>query len=486
MNTTITMTSTMKRAICCLLTLMLAVSVSCTVMSAQTTGNPLEPSYPYSPSLQTIPLQKGHAYGVNLRKFVNAQTSMSDCACTLVVTDTLDVHFKLDGFTYNMGEGSPFPSGESLLLLNLHRMSEDGQGEIVSRLPFLVDGSTMQTYISERHERRDSVIISLVPGEYMLEYRGFTDNMAVVPETPPSGEWTEHGSIDDGLGTDGLSLTPETNSEMLMCSSALSLSVECIPLVIESHGSRQVDSWNSVTVLTSRDGSASSMMRTVTWLDDFGREESVHQVGASPSGKTLVSLTEYDGHGRVSREWLPAVTSPQEVLLPGRTIVYIDKYIRPEAVMSGSISSNGYDLTPYSETVYDGSPLERPYKEYGPGDAWRQADRHVLSQHVSNSALEGRLACHLLSVESSVSDTVISVRSAGLYPDGSLKVVSVTDEDGREKLVFTDRLGREVLSRQVTADAGGARYLDTYSIYDGLDHLLAVVPPALSSQLEAG
>ena len=454
---------------------LLALFCACAAMPAQETATPVEPVEPAYPTLPIFSLRKGYATDVSLMKLVGASTSAIDRSCTLVVADTLDVHFKLNGFSYNRGSGDPFPAGESHILLRLYEVLDKGDS-LIARLPFRVDGSTMRTYISEDYERQDSVILSIPPGEYLLEYDGFSDRIVEVPDIQAvdDDEEDESGAIAAGA----------SNSEALSCRSSLSLSLECIPLLSDSY---VATSWNDVTVLTSRDGGEMSMMTTVTWLDDFGREESVHQVGFTPSHKTLVSLTEYDGHGRVSKRWLPALATPQRVILPGlHTVTYLDAHVRPEDIMPGSSEANLGDGAPYSEVIYDGSPLDRPLMEYGSGEAWRQAGRGILSEHMGNSAGDERLVCHRIEVQASKNDTSFVISSEGFYPDGSLKVVSVTDEDGKETLTFTDRHGREILSRQVMKEGGECQYLDTYSVYDGLDHLLAVIPPALSDRLSVG
>ena len=454
---------------------LLALFCACAAMPAQETATPVEPVEPAYPTLPRFSLRKGYATDVGLMKLVGASTSAIDRSCTLVVANTLDVHFKLNGFSYNRGSGDPFPAGESHILLRLYEVLDKGDS-LIARLPFRVDGSTMRTYISEDYERQDSVILSIPPGEYLLEYDGFSDRIVEVPDIQAvdDDEEDESGAIAAGA----------SNSEALSCRSSLSLSLECIPLLSDSY---VATSWNDVTVLTSRDGGEMSMMTTVTWLDDFGREESVHQVGFTPSHKTLVSLTEYDGHGRVSKRWLPALATPQRVILPGlHTVTYLDAHVRPEDIMPGSSEANLGDGAPYSEVIYDGSPLDRPLMEYGSGEAWRQAGRGILSEHMGNSAGDERLVCHRIEVQASKNDTSFVISSEGLYPDGSLKVVSVTDEDGKETLTFTDRHGREILSRQVMKEGGECQYLDTYSVYDGLDHLLAVIPPALSDRLSIG
>ena len=157
---------------------LLALSCACAAMPAQETATPVEPAYP---TLPIFSLRKGYATDVSLMKLVGASTSAIDRSCTLVVADTLDVHFKLNGFSYNRGLGDPFPAGESHILLRLYEVLDKGDS-LIARLPFRVDVSTMRTYISEDYERQDSVILSIPPGEYLLEYDGFSDRIVEVPD----------------------------------------------------------------------------------------------------------------------------------------------------------------------------------------------------------------------------------------------------------------------------------------------------------------
>ena len=140
-----------RKAVMSLLTMFFV----CAAMTAQETATPVDP---VDPPLRTFPLKKGYVTDVSLMKFVGVSTSASDRSCNLVVTDTLDVHFRLKGFSYNRGLGDPFPTGESHILLRLYEVLDKGDS-LVARLPFRVDGTTMRTYISEDYERQDSVKI---------------------------------------------------------------------------------------------------------------------------------------------------------------------------------------------------------------------------------------------------------------------------------------------------------------------------------------
>lgn len=454
--------------------------VTCASLSAQTIDTPETPTVPFQPEIQSYQLQQGHATSVSMMKYEHLQTSQELCSCYLTAEDTVDVHFKLSDFSYERGLGDSFPAGESRILLGLYRVAGSTQS-LVLNLPFRVDGSSMQTFISERYERQDSVVLSLSPGRYMLKYGGFSDVPELEPDEP----------VIDGIGEviteeedGGLTIHPRSGSsaEGRPSNSMVSLTLECMPLIEDS---REVHSWNRVVMMTSRDGTLSSVMESVKWLDDFGREESLHQLGISPSGKTIVSLTEYDGHGRLSRKWLPAGMDTERVIRPGHLVRYVDRHAGAAEIAELATAANGGDGAPFSETVYDGSPLDRPSVEYGPGTAWRLAERSVSTEYLSNMAENPRLNCLMFSAVCDLNETTVTVFQTGSYPDHCLRVTSVTDEDGMESLDFTDRLGRRILARQVVVEGGETRYFDTYYIYDGLDHLLAVLPPSLSAQFES-
>ena len=64
---------------------------------------------------------------------------------------------------------------------------------------------------------------------------------------------------------------------------------------------------------------------------------------------------------------------------------------------------------------------------------------------------------------------------------GSYRFVEYKDEDGYRRITFFDPDGKTVLER-VIASAGSQ---DTYYLYDDMDRLLGVLPPAVSSELSA-
>lgn len=133
------------------------------------------------------------------------------------------------------------------------------------------------------------------------------------------------------------------------------------------------------------------------------------------------------------------------------------------------------------ETVYEESPLNRPIRQYGPGQDWKSKGKALNSVYTSNSNFAGELHC--MKFAAGEKTTVgMTVTATGYYDGGSLQVVKTTDEDGKIQLEFTTRNGSKVLSRQVELKGSAQVYYDTYYLYDGAGNLRAVLPPELSAK----
>lgn len=213
--------------------------------------------------------------------------------------------------------------------------------------------------------------------------------------------------------------------------------------------------------------------REVSYFDGLGRLEQTVCVDGAGTGVDLTDLTEYDACGRTWRTWLPAG-------IPGND----GQFVSRQMLLQQSASVYG-DGRAWSETEYDGSPLDRVRSQAGPGAAWAQAGRRSRAGYLTNGDENSdSLLCRRFYTVYPTSDTLVTVRRDGVWTPGSLTVDRAEDEDGRTVLTFKDLFGQTVLSRQVNRDAiGSERYLDTYYLYDEGGRLRAVLPPLLSSAL---
>ncbi len=200
-------------------------------------------------------------------------------------------------------------------------------------------------------------------------------------------------------------------------------------------------------------------IRTSQSYDGLGRLILETQEDASTTTTDLMTLQQYDLAGRLIRQWLPVPTSSQTLSA--------SEFATAANTTYGS--TNGPRA--FSENVYEASSLDRVPYAYGPGAAWYAASGggHPVHTEWLGNTDSGVTACKYYYVNG----TSLAGGSSN-YAAGSLSVVRTTDEDGAVSLTFTDKLGRTVMTRQVT---GTSTYSDTYFVYDSRGQLRFVLQP---------
>ncbi len=392
-------------------------------------------------------LETGYSVQAVLKWFQSGLNDPADYMCDLKCNDTVTVNFKITDFAFNRGLGDPLPERIMPLRLSLLKETELSE-EVIAHFPFEVNGSTLECIVRPSHGDGDSVVHRLPPGTYKLKYQGVIKELAPLP---PGGTVSPATSVIQAENT------------------SITVVMECLPLIVDDPPVNN-HSRNSITSFVSSDGSDSTGMYTKIFYDDFGRFYTKSLVDASPSGNTLITLQEYDGWGRKSREWLPG-SAPVE-----------SGYVPPKEVKNYILSTYPGESAPYSYNVYEPSPLSRVVASYGPGAAWQDNGKAVRTSYLVNSDDNAALEC--LSAALLWIGETPEIKSSGLFEAGTLSVVLTEDEDGMASYTFTDRLGRCVMTRQVSG--GGNGYFDTHYICDKMDRLVAVLPPALSSLLYKG
>ena len=209
---------------------------------------------------------------------------------------------------------------------------------------------------------------------------------------------------------------------------------------------------------------AASFKETNTYHDLLGRPVETVMTAASPAGKDIVLLSEYDDFGRPYRKFCPVPMTTST----GAYASFSD--IHPEI-----LKFYNWEVYAFSKTLYDDPPLDRPVEEYGPGSPWHTRGKSVRTSYLVNDG-SGLLSCSGYLVESDTSLTCV-----GTLPSGNLRVEKKTDEDGNVSLTFTDKLGRKTLERTVD----GERYQDTYYVYDDLGLLRYVLTPEASAVMSS-
>ncbi len=205
------------------------------------------------------------------------------------------------------------------------------------------------------------------------------------------------------------------------------------------------------------------------YIDLFGRKIQSVAKQASPLKNDVVAPYLFDELGRNPLNYLPFISQSDN---------YNDGTFKKNAFYQDSVFYKGLfpnEQINYGITQFDNSPFNIAIKTTAPGNSWTGAGVGISYTHRSNTASDSvRLWTIAISTEDDVPTT------SAVYSAGTLTVQQATDERGNKSVVYTDELGREILTKtQLSASpsTGHAGWLCTYYVYDEMNHLRMVIPP---------
>lgn len=240
-----------------------------------------------------------------------------------------------------------------------------------------------------------------------------------------------------------------------------------------------------------------SYVRQATdYFDGLGRPlQSVARKGHA-SGYDIVQSHVYDSAGRESYPYLP-YAKPASISDGSLNTT-------PYTTLTGFYNAAGQDQQPYSRMDYENSPLQRPLKQLSPGKSWVGSERGVTLGYGTNAPVS---ASHVVSnIPYVVALYQVSARYplftvsngtlvlTGYYDDNSLFITRTTDEDGKVAEEVKDKAGR-LIAKKVQYQTAGAvpeinpyvlsNFAWTFYVYDDLDRLVYVLPPAAVTPMES-
>jgi RHS repeat-associated protein len=214
-----------------------------------------------------------------------------------------------------------------------------------------------------------------------------------------------------------------------------------------------------------------SASQNVQYLDGLGRPIQSVVTQSSPLRSDMVTLAGYDLLGREPRKYLPLTFQDDGRYKTG--LVDINGALTGHAATfySNPLDKITDDLAPFSESVFERSPLTRIEKQGAPGVSWQPRTRRT----VSISERTNRENEILLFKYDPISGLISLEPANGRYYSAHQLLVTTTlDEDARETIAFTDKNGRVVCKK---VKAGPRTYASTYFIYDKLGNLVVILPP---------
>jgi RHS repeat-associated protein len=201
------------------------------------------------------------------------------------------------------------------------------------------------------------------------------------------------------------------------------------------------------------------------YLDGLGRSlQALVWKGTPDKLKDIVSgTTQYDAYGR-----------PYKSILPTPSDALTGAYKSNAQTLASAFYDN--DTHPYSETVFEASPLNRPVKQFGAGQAWRVPgnEKFVEMQYLlaGNGIIQFNLQANG------------SISGATNYTDATLYNNATISERGFYTYELKDRQGR--VTHKFQQLQAGFTYAITAYVYNDLNQLVAVISPEAYQKFGTG
>ncbi|HEY8933822.1 MAG TPA: DUF6443 domain-containing protein [Cyclobacteriaceae bacterium] len=214
---------------------------------------------------------------------------------------------------------------------------------------------------------------------------------------------------------------------------------------------------------------------TIIYQDGLGRAiQQITQKATANASTTLqydiIQPIEYDAFGRSPKTYLPYTKN--------NTTAYQDTYATDQAAFytaTGDKVAN--DAAPFAGTAYELSPLGRPLEQSSVGQDWQLGTTHTTKITYSYNAI----ANNSDTVWIMKADPLRVVTGVQKYADNTLTRLEQTSPDGQKTVLFQNALGQTVVSKSLLngiIKGNTVAYLCTYYVYDDMNKLRFVIPPA--------
>jgi Domain of unknown function (DUF6443)/PKD-like domain len=225
--------------------------------------------------------------------------------------------------------------------------------------------------------------------------------------------------------------------------------------------------------------------KVIQYFDGLGRPMQTVVTKGSPSGTDIVQPIVYDAFGREAKKYLPFTSGSNGWYKPNNSIMdgtgnYIG--IAQPFYATGSDNKIADDPTPYSETKFEPSPLNRILEQGAPGAAWQPGTGHTITKHYEFNALND---VFLFNYNTTTGELTLSSNVATkYYLPNQLYANRTTDEHNNDVIEYVDKEGHTVCKKvQYGTDASGKLFASTYYIYDDFGSLVVVLPPEAVKQI---
>jgi RHS repeat-associated protein len=224
------------------------------------------------------------------------------------------------------------------------------------------------------------------------------------------------------------------------------------------------------------------VIEQITYYDGLGRPKQSVGIKQSPTYQDIVTHIGYDDYGRQDKNYLPVPATGTLGTFRSDALTQTNNYYKAQF----PTEVNTTTPNPFSQNIYDGSPLNQIIKQAMPGEAWKEgSDHEIETDYQTNITGEVRLfqVATNYNSDSGIYDAQLIENSPYYYPAGSLFKTITKDENhsGTTKNgtteEFKNKEGQVVLKRTYE----NQNPHDTYYAYDDYGNLSFVIPPLVDS-----
>lgn len=213
-------------------------------------------------------------------------------------------------------------------------------------------------------------------------------------------------------------------------------------------------------------------IETVTYLDGFGKVKQKVGIKQTATQKDVIQHVEYDEFGRISKQYLPFPTSQNTG----------DFVINPISLVNTYYQTNFADQNPFSQTIFDDSPLNRVVETSSPGNTWKivtGSDLDHTSKFTYGTNQSEEVKQFTIDDLNSTFPPQWSYYAPNTLLKRSVKNENWAPTDGllNTKDVFSDKNGRKIVEFTYELVSGSVKKLSTYYVYDDIGNLLYIITP---------
>jgi len=236
---------------------------------------------------------------------------------------------------------------------------------------------------------------------------------------------------------------------------------------------------------------ADAKIESVTYYDDLGRSMETISARAGGDRQNIVNYIEYDALGLQPKQYLPWASGAQLT----NDLNFVDPTTLKGDILS-FYNTPKYENTsnPYSETIFENSPLLRPLEEAAPGEDWKiqqvlNVNSHTVKyEYDTNGWVVKKFRVQFVGGDYTLPELIYD----GSFANEELYVSQTKDEnwvpaDGNNNTIFEfqNKSEQVVLKRVVSEDPTSGNlngpstslYHDTYYVYDDFGNLTYVLSP---------